>query len=206
MRRTAALLCLVSGAVVALHALQVPAKGILAQWLLTRAWLASGGTQPVRPWPGADAWPVARLSVPGDEPQIVLAGTEGSALAFAPAWLMASAPPGAPGTTVVAAHRDTHFRGLGRVAVGDRITLELTGGTRIDYRVTRREVRDAAQGDLRLPVDGARRLALVTCYPLDAVVPGGPLRYVVWAVEEDAAGGWRPRHAAADPPWRSAGS
>jgi len=32
-------------------------------------------------------------------------------------------------------------------------------------------------------VAGHRQLTLVTCYPFDAIVPGGPLRYVVFATE-----------------------
>ena len=33
---------------------------------------------------------------------------------------------------------------------------------------------------------GGERLLLVTCYPFDALVPGGPLRYVVVADPEPA--------------------
>ncbi len=31
------------------------------------------------------------------------------------------------------------------------------------------------------PETAERRLTLVTCYPFDAIVPGGPLRYLVFA-------------------------
>ena len=51
-------------------------KAWLAQRLLERAWavtLAGGG--PVKPWPWADTWPVARLKVPAlDVDLFVLAG------------------------------------------------------------------------------------------------------------------------------------
>ncbi len=40
----------------------------------------------------------------------------------------------------------------------------------------------------RLDPTGQRpRLILVTCYPFDALVPGGPLRYLVFAEEADGA-------------------
>jgi sortase A len=39
---------------------------------------------------------------------------------------------------------------------------------------------DSRKGSLLLDTDGAM-LTLVTCYPFDAVDPGGPLRYVVTA-------------------------
>ena len=42
--------------------------------------------------------------------------------------------------------------------------------------VDHRDVRSIA------PTEGVALLTLVTCYPFDAVVPGGPLRYVVRAV------------------------
>ena len=32
--------------------------------------------------------------------------------------------------------------------------------------------------------DGVKRLTLITCYPFDAITPGGPLRYVVRAFGE----------------------
>ena len=43
-----------------------------------------------------------------------------------------------------------------------------------------RHVIDARHARL-LPDDGGAALTLVTCYPFDAVEPGGPLRYVVFA-------------------------
>ena len=35
------------------------------------------------------------------------------------------------------------------------------------------------------PADGTAALTLVTCYPFDAVDPGGPQRYLVSAVAVD---------------------
>jgi len=43
---------------------------------------------------------------------------------------------------------------------------------------------EADNAQIRLG-DDQRRLVLVTCYPFEAIVPGGPLRYVVTAVELD---------------------
>ena len=66
-----------------------------------------------KPWPWADTWPVAKLSVPKLEiNQIVLAGDSGSSLAFAPGYSLASASPNTVGTTLISAHRDTHFKFL----------------------------------------------------------------------------------------------
>ena len=160
----------------------LPLKAALAEELLNRAWIAarsSGGA--VRPWPWADTWPVARLRLPpsaGAEPLIVLAGASGRGLAFAPGLLDGSAMPGEPGVAVIAAHRDTHFRALARLALGDRFDVERANGETFAYVVTGIEIMDTRTASLRLDtLDSV--VALVTCYPFDALMPGGTLRYVV---------------------------
>lgn len=162
--------------------LWLPLKAALAEELLNRAWTAArAGGGAVKPWPWADTWPVARLRLPpsaGAEPLIVLAGASGRGLAFAPGLLDGSALPGEPGVAVIAAHRDTHFRALARLALGDRFRLERADGKTFAYVVTRIEILDTRTASLRLDADDSV-VALVTCYPFDALAPGGTLRYVV---------------------------
>lgn len=165
--------------------LYIYAKAVAGQVLLHWAWARSASSgAPAKPWPWADTYPVARLRVPGlDIDQFVLAGASGRTLAWGPGHLDDSAPPGAAGNTVLSAHRDTHFRFLQRVVPGDAIVLERPGGARSHYRV--RDVFVADARSLRLPRDTPTpTLTLVTCYPFDALVPGGPLRYVVVAEAE----------------------
>lgn len=157
----------------------VHAKALVAQVLLERAWQMSDRGEAVEPWPWADTVPVARLRAPDHNvDQIVLSGATGESLAFGPAKLAASAAPG-KGPTVIAGHRDTHFRFLQHVQTGDRFILQRRDGERLRYRVTARRVVDSR--DHRLALRGADRLTLVTCYPFDAVEPGGPMRLVVVA-------------------------
>jgi sortase A len=160
----------------------LPLKAALAEELLNRAWSAARQSgERVKPWPWADTWPVARLSLPPaarTEPLIVLAGASGRGLAFAPGLLDGSARPGERGVAVIAAHRDTHFRALARLALGDRFEIERADGARFYYAVTSIDVIDTRMESLRLDAD-ASVVALVTCYPFDALVPGGPRRYVV---------------------------
>jgi sortase A len=160
----------------------LPAKAALAQHLLNRAWEATRDDHRAiaRPWPWADTWPVARLTLPGGEPLTVLAGASGRNLAFAPALLDGSAPLGAPGVTVIAGHRDTHFRALERLKLGDEIRLERPDGVALTYAVTAVHIVDAGREALRLDTDKSV-IALVTCWPFDALTPGGPLRYVAMA-------------------------
>ncbi len=158
----------------------IHAKAALAQVLLDRAWLRTlDGATAVQAWPWADTWPVARLQI-ADATQIVLAGASGEALAFGPGLMAGSAKPGAPGTTVIAGHRDTHFRALRDIHIGDAVRLQDATGRLHGYRVTATDV--VNENDARIRLDGDRhRLLLVTCWPFDAVDPNGPLRYLVLA-------------------------
>lgn len=167
------------------HAAYIQAKAVLAQLLLERAWvLAQRGDEQPKPWSWADTWPLARLRVERlDVDQIVLAGASGRTLAFGPGHLTASALPGAPGNTVLSGHRDTHFRFLRHLRQGDRIQLEQPDGRSRLYRVAAAFVRSQDQLSL-LGETSDDRLTLVTCYPFDALVPGGPLRFIVVADAE----------------------
>lgn len=159
------------------------AKAELAQGLLQRAWsrTVAGGKQ-VKPWPWADTWPVAKLEIPGARSSfIVLAGASGRTLAFGPGHLDGSAPPGSHGNCVLSAHRDTQFRALSGLTRGDRVVVETSDRRRHEYRVVELAVVDRRDTAF-LEGTPDEALTLVTCYPFDAVVPGGPLRYVVRAV------------------------
>ncbi|HYT97325.1 MAG TPA: class GN sortase [Casimicrobiaceae bacterium] len=162
-------------------------KAHVGQWLLHRAWArtqASG--KPERPWPWADTQPIARLMAPRQRVDLlVLAGASGRTLAWGPGHLDGSADVGLPGNAVLSAHRDTHFRFLARAAIGDRLLVERADGHETAYRI--REIAIVDVRALAMPRDTERpTLTLVTCYPFDALVPGGPLRYVVTA-EADAS-------------------
>jgi len=178
---TLSALLLVAGAVQGGRGGWIYAKAELAQILLHHSWERTlAGEGRVRPWPWADAWPVARLVIPGLDDIVVLEGASGRNLAFAPGRLHGTAPPGGDGACVIAGHRDTHFAFLEGLARGDVLSLEDTGGTLHSYQVTATAVVD--EHDTRAILGGDRpTLILVTCWPFDSLVEGGPLRYVVWA-------------------------
>ena len=160
----------------------IPAKAWLAQELMQRAWLrVTAGEDRAAPWPWADTWPVARLtSNTRGVDLIVLAGDSGRTLAFGPGHLGASAMPGDTGNAILAGHRDTHFAFLREVAPGERLGVETIAGASYVYEVVDTAIVDSRTGSLVLDTDLAM-LTLVTCYPFDALEPGGPLRYVVTA-------------------------
>ena len=163
----------------------IQAKAWLAPLLLDSAWAATlEGRERVKPWPWADTWPVGRLQAPrlGVE-RILLAGASGRTLAFGPGHLDGSAAPGTAGHSLLSGHRDTHFRFLKDLKPGDELRVQRPDGGWQSYRVTGAEVIDARRARFD-PGDGRPALSLVTCYPFDALSPGGPLRYVVSAVGE----------------------
>ena len=133
-----------------------------------------------KPWSWADHWPVAELEVPELAiEQIVLAGDSGNVLAFAPGYNVHSATPGAGGTVMISGHRDTHFRFLKNLENGHEIILHTKEQKKV-YQVDHAQVvnADVTRIDMAAGVD---QLLLVTCYPFDSPVAGGPLRYVVFA-------------------------
>lgn len=160
----------------------IPAKAWLAQELMQHAWhRVTAGEDRATPWPWADTWPVARLTAPAqDVDLIVLAGASGRTLAFAPGHLGASALPGELGNTIIAGHRDTHFQFLRNVTAGDVIGIESPDRQRYVYEVVDVDIVDSRRGSLLLDTDTAM-LTLVTCYPFEAREAGGPLRFVVTA-------------------------
>jgi sortase A len=182
MRRRLALSLALAAVAVLAHGAYLPAKARVAQGLLQHAWtktLEQG--EPNRPWPWADTHPVARLRAPEhDVDLIVLAGATGSSLAFGPGHVAHSGVPGSDDTVVFGGHRDTHFRFLQRLAVGDALEVQAADGRVRRYRVAGAEVTDSSDSVLRLD-DDSKTLALVTCYPFDALRAGGTQRYVVSA-------------------------
>ncbi len=127
----------------------------------------------------------------------MLAESGGEGLAFGPTHVAGSAAPGAPGTTVISAHRDTHFKGLDGIAVGAEAILQTPAGDTRRYRVTGSKVLPTPR--LTLSGDTKDRLVLVTCWPLDGAIPGRPERFALYA---EAIAAPRPQAAASTTPIR----
>jgi len=167
----------------------IQGKAIIAQQLLNHSWsktlnsLSDGENMLVhKPWPWADTWPVAKLIVPKHHiEQIILSGDGGNSLAFGPGHSFASVAPNSSGTTVISAHRDTHFRFLKDLKINEKIFIQTTKKT-IAYQVVDVQIVDSKTLYLE-PVIDNKTLVLVTCYPFDSLDTGGTLRYLVYATE-----------------------
>ncbi|HVW71023.1 MAG TPA: class GN sortase [Steroidobacteraceae bacterium] len=169
------------------EAVWIKGKAVLAQVLIERAWRqAQAGVLAPKPWPWADTTPIAKLELPnhgsGDDAieLMVLDGVSPRNLAFGPNHDTATVRPGIRGNSVIEGHRDTHFRALQQVRVGDRVRIQGLDERWVSFMVVDVRVVDSRRFRIALDSDVAR-LTLVTCFPFDAIVPGGPLRWVVTA-------------------------
>jgi len=159
----------------------IHAKALLAQVLLERAFTETIATgHDTKPWSWADTWPVARIEVKRiGASAIVLAGSSGQALAFGPGHVELTANAGERGVAVYSAHRDTHFRFLRDVRIGDEIDVTRRDGKIFRYRADAQSVVRFDQSGID-PFSDGHELVLSTCWPLDAVTPG-PDRYLLHA-------------------------
>ncbi len=162
--------------------LWIHAKAVVAQWLLQRAWAETlEWKQPVKPWPWADTWPVGRIVIPElGVDQIILADASGQSLAFGPGRVGHETFPKTDDGLLLSGHRDTHFSYLKDLRKGSRITIQEVTKRWKSYQVFDSGIVDSQTTKLIQPKD-TDVLILTTCYPFDAFIPGGPLRYVVSA-------------------------
>ena len=181
-----ALILAIAGAVLFGQGIYVHAKAMLAQVLLQRAFAETIATgHAVKPWPWADTWPEARITVARiGASAIVLAGSSGQALAFGPGHVELTPDAGERGVAVYAAHRDTHFRFLRDIAIGDEIDVTRSDGRTFRYRADATSVVRFDQSGIDPLADGYA-LVLSTCWPFDALTPG-PQRYLLHATMIEA--------------------
>lgn len=120
-------------------------------------------------------------------------GTEETVLTRGAGLVNGTAAPGSNGNVVIAAHRDSFFRGLKDVVVGDLIELE-TAGYIHHYRISGLTIvaPDAVEV---MHETGFAVLTLITCYPF-YFVGNAPQRFIVRA---EATGNTIRPPAAADP-------
>ncbi|MHB8446562.1 MAG: class D sortase [Rudaea sp.] len=130
-----------------------------------------------------DAVAIAILRIPAIKLVVpVNRGTGRSQLFQGAGLVMGSALPGSTGNVAIAAHRDSFFRGLRHVEVGDVVELDSLEHTNL-YRVTDTKVVEPT--DVRVLADvGEPVLTLITCYPF-YFVGKAPQRFIVRAVATD---------------------
>jgi sortase A len=131
--------------------------------------------------------PVARLRVPRLERTLyVVEGTDQRDLKKGPGHMPGTALPGVAGNCVIAGHRDTHFRLLSEVQVGDEVELDTHYGT-FRYRIRSMQIVLPTNVASLKPTRDAV-LHLITCYPFN-YIGHAPKRMVIEAVLEGSGTG-----------------
>lgn len=148
----------------------------------------------------SEGTPLARLEIPRLGVDAVVAeGVGDVVLSRAVGHVPASARPGETGNIALAAHRDTFFRPLENIRVGDLIRLAGPTGSE-DFLVERLTV--VAPDAVDVIADaGYPALTLVTCYPF-RWVGAAPERFIVRArrIEAEARPAAAPLAATPAPP------
>jgi sortase A len=122
---------------------------------------------------------LARLSIGRlNRHWVVLEGADRGELKRGPGHLIDTALPGSRGNCVIAGHRDTQFRALRNVEIGEEISVE-RGGRTFLYRVTGTQIVSPNDTSSLEPTPTST-LTLVTCYPFYYVGPA-PKRFVIRA-------------------------
>jgi sortase A len=111
---------------------------------------------------------------------VVIEGDSGAILQRAVGHLAGTARPGESGNVVLAGHRDTFFRPLKWVRVGDLIMLSTRNGD-FEYRVESTAVVPPTDVQVLEPT-GGRTLTLITCFPF-SYLGSAPDRFIVRARE-----------------------
>jgi sortase A len=145
---------------------------------------AASAAPPAARAPVAEGTVLGEIAIPRiGLSRVILEGTEPDTLRRAVGHIRGTAMPGQPGNVALAGHRDTYFRPLRNIRIGDEVILRTRSGAEV-YRVdSTRIVRpdDVAVLD-NTPSD---TLTLVTCYPFRYVGPA-PERFIVRAVKTAA--------------------
>lgn len=189
MRRALGLLLSLAGAAILLVVGVAYGRGALARDRARAAWsvleardavLAANRRAtalPVREEIAVSA-PVGRLIIPAIElDEVVVEGVGDAQLNAGPGHLPGSAFPGEAGNAVISAHRDRHFHGLDRLALGDTVVTETTAGRTTWVVVGRRIVE---RGEPALYPTETATLTLTTCWPVRYIGPA-PDRLLITA-------------------------
>jgi LPXTG-site transpeptidase (sortase) family protein len=174
--------------------------GLWAVFVMAQSWyyarLPVPGVTEVRELPGEDrrepvgtsgrsdsgiergSW-LARLEAPSVRlTATVLEGSDDRTLRRAAGHIEYTPRPGTAGNIGIAGHRDTTFRALRDVRVGDPLLLTTADRT-YEYRVSRSWIVEPTDVDVLDPTERPA-LTLVTCYPF-SFTGSAPKRYIVRA-------------------------
>jgi sortase A len=112
---------------------------------------------------------------------MVREGTDAKTLRLAVGHIPQTPLPGHPGNVGISAHRDTFFRHLGELKVGDEIGFSTVDGD-FSYEVASLKIVDPKDVGV-LASSQEKVLTMVTCYPF-YYIGNAPKRYIVRALQK----------------------
>jgi len=119
------------------------------------------------------------LSVPKiNLESVVVEGTDNRSLRLGPGHLKDTPQPGEAGNSVISGHRDTFFRHLNDLQMGDEVLVQ-RGGKTFHYKVTGKRVVEPTNVAVIAPTKDPE-MTLITCYPTYYIGPA-PKRLVVFS-------------------------
>lgn len=122
---------------------------------------------------------VGRIEIPSlGLSAVIREGSDTHTLLIAVGHVPGTALPGEDGNVVVSGHRDSFFRDLREIRVGDEVNI-VTLQEVFQYRVDSTSVVEPGQTEVLGPTE-APTLTLITCYPFDFIGPA-PKRFIVKA-------------------------
>jgi LPXTG-site transpeptidase (sortase) family protein len=207
LRVLAYLLVIAGGAAIGWCAAMI-ADGQIAQWVArqqlekTLSDADSSSTHPYLPLAKhsmvtpENGTPLAELSIPRiGLSVVVLQGSDEHTLRQGVGHIESTPLPGEAGNVGIAGHRDSYFRPLRNVQVGDDIMLETPAGS-VHYRVSSYRVVNPSEISVIHPTSDPV-LTLVTCFPF-YFVGAAPDRFIVRATLVDDRRPARGQPASAD--------
>jgi sortase A len=122
---------------------------------------------------------IGRVEIPRLElTAMVMEGTAHTTLRRAVGHIAGTALPGQTGNVGISGHRDTFFRPLRKIRLGDTIALSTRNGA-FHYRVVSTKIVRPSDVSVLAPGEG-EAVTLVTCYPF-YFVGSAPFRFIVRA-------------------------
>ncbi len=174
--RVLARVCLASGLLALAYAAYVVVDARVYQAIEHRRFETVGPELPATQ-PAADGEAIGTIQIPRlDLTAVIAEGDSPSVLRRAVGHLPGTALPGQEGNVVLAGHRDTFFRPLKRVRVGDAITLTTRRGE-VEYLVDSTTVVPPSDVQVLEPTN-LHTLTLITCFPFSYLGPA-PDRFIV---------------------------
>ncbi|MGH4121052.1 class D sortase [Clostridium sp.] len=122
---------------------------------------------------------IGTLTIPALKRTIpILQGTGDNELKKGVGHFSQSVLPGEGDNCVISGHRETVFRGIGNLKIGDRVIIKTSAGT-FTYEVRETRIVHADDKTVIVPTDNAV-LTMTTCYPFN-FIGSAPDRYIVSA-------------------------